>query len=72
MSYERADRTEASAAAVVDFLEGIQYPCSKEEIIDYATRQGAPQMVIDALQRLPEEQYYNLAHVIDRFSGVSP
>lgn len=72
MAYKRADRTEASAAAVVDFLEGIQYPCSKGEIIDYVTRQGAPQMVVDALQRLPEEEYYNIAHVIDRFSSVSP
>lgn len=72
MAYERVDRTDASAAAVVDFLEGIQYPCSKEEIIDYATRQRAPTMVVDALRRLPEEQYYDIAHVIDRFSKVSP
>ncbi|MGI5835506.1 MAG: DUF2795 domain-containing protein [Chloroflexota bacterium] len=72
MAYERADRTDASVAAVVDFLEGIQYPCSKEEIIDYVIRQDAPIMVVDALRRLPEEQYYDLAHVIDRFSRVSP
>lgn len=72
MAYERVDRTGDSAAAVVDFLEGIQYPCSKEEIIDYVTRQGAPSSVVDALHRLPEEQYYNITHVIDRFSAVSP
>lgn len=72
MAEERADRTEASPAAVVDFLEGVRYPCSKAEILEHVTRRGAPGMVIDALQRLPDEQYYDLAHVIDRFSRVSP
>ena len=72
MAQERADRTNASPAAVVDFLEGIQYPCSKAEILDHVRRRGAPAMVVDALQRLPEERYYDLAHLIDRFSRVSP
>jgi len=69
---ERVDRTEASPAAVVDFLEGVQYPCSKADIIQQVSRQGAPQMVIEALERLPEQQYYDLAHIIDSFSKVSP
>ncbi len=72
MAEERVDRTEASPAAVVDFLEGVQYPCSKSDILEQVQRQGAPQMVIEALQRLPDEQYYDLAQVIDRFSRVSP
>jgi hypothetical protein len=72
MAKERANRTEASPAAVVDFLEGIEYPCSKSDILEQVTTQGAPQMVIEALQRLPEQQYYDLAQVIDAFSRVSP
>ncbi|GEM_PF-7117998 len=72
MASERVDRTDASPAAVVDFLEGAQYPCSKQDILDHVARQGAPPMVIDALRRLPDEQYFNLAHVIDRFSSMSP
>ncbi len=72
MAEERVDRTYASPAAVVDFLEGVQYPCTKEDILRQVTMQGAPQMVIDALKRLPEETYYDLAQVIDRFSRVSP
>ncbi|MGE5619982.1 MAG: DUF2795 domain-containing protein [Sphingomonadaceae bacterium] len=72
MSEERVDRTEASPAAVVDYLEGVQYPCSKADILEHVTRQGAPQMVVDALQRLPDRKYYDLAQVIDYFSRVSP
>ncbi len=72
MSRDRADWLEASPAAVVDYLESISYPCSKAEILHHVARRGAPQTVIDVLQRLPEEQYYDLAHVMDRFSRVSP
>ncbi len=72
MAEERVDRSEASPAAVVDFLEGIQYPCSKADILEHVEQRGAPQMVIEALERLPERQYYDLAQVIDMFSRVSP
>ena len=72
MADEGSDRSEASPAAVVDFIEGVQYPCSKAEILEHAAKAGAPKMVMEALQRLPDEQYYNLAHLIDRFSRVSP
>ncbi len=72
MAKERADRTEASPSAVVDFLEGVQYPCSKAEILEQVSRQGAPRMVVTALQRLPDLQYYDLAQVMDHFSRVSP
>lgn len=72
MAKERAERTDASPAAVVGFLEGIAYPCSKAQILEYAAQQGAPRMVIEALELLPEEVYYDLAHLMDRFSGVSP
>jgi len=69
---ERVDRTDASPAAVVDFIEGVQYPCSKAQLLAQATRRGAPRMVIEALERLPEVTYYDLAQVMDRFSRVSP
>ncbi|MHB0868289.1 MAG: DUF2795 domain-containing protein [Chloroflexota bacterium] len=72
MSEERVDRTEASPAAVVDFLEGVHYPCSKADILEHVTRQGAPQAEIDALRRLADQQYYDLAQVIDYLSRVSP
>lgn len=72
MSQERVDRTEASPAAVVDFLEGVQYPCSKAEILEHVMRKGAPQAEVEALRRLPDQQYYDLAQVIDHFSRVSP
>ncbi len=72
MAEERIDRTEASPSAVADFLEGVQYPCSKADILEHVRGQGAPQMVIDALQRLPDLQYFDLAQVIDHFSRVSP
>jgi hypothetical protein len=72
MADERIDRSDVPPGAVVDYIEGIEYPCSKTEIINHAVMRGAPPMVIDALQRLPEEQYYDLAYLIDRFSRVSP
>ncbi|HEX2924347.1 MAG TPA: DUF2795 domain-containing protein [Chloroflexota bacterium] len=72
MAEERIDRSDVQPGAIVDYIEGVEYPCSKADIINQAVMRGAPQMVIDALQRLPDEQYYDLAYLMDRFSRVSP
>lgn len=45
------------------FLEGMVYPASKEQIIQYAEQQGADEDIIGTLQRLPEEEYETPADV---------
>ena len=38
-------------------LKGMEYPASKQDIVDYAKQQGADDNAIDILEQLPEEEY---------------
>ena len=38
-------------------LEGVDYPASKQDLIATAESNGAPQEVIEALQRVDKEQF---------------
>jgi hypothetical protein len=44
---------------VEDYLAGVDYPATKHELIDAALDAGAPQEVVERLQRLSREQYDN-------------
>lgn len=56
-----------SPANIVSFLEGLDFPASKDEIINYAEDNNAPQEIIDVLEQLPDQDYTNMADVM---SGV--
>jgi Protein of unknown function (DUF2795) len=38
-------------------LSGIDYPASKDEVVATAESNGAPQEIIDALQRMDSEEF---------------
>jgi len=57
----------ASPARVAEFLGGISFPCSKQDLITHARRKNAPKEVLDTLQRIPERTYNSMADVM---SGV--
>jgi len=38
-------------------LKGMDYPASKQDIVDYAKQQGADDNAIAVLEQLPEEEY---------------
>jgi len=42
-----------SPAEVQAYLRGLDYPVSTQDLIDRAKEQGAPQEIIDVLDRLP-------------------
>ncbi|HEY0374672.1 MAG TPA: DUF2795 domain-containing protein [Amnibacterium sp.] len=39
------------------FLSGIDYPASKDTIVETAKKEGADRAVLDALGRIPEGDY---------------
>ena len=43
--------------SVVQYLKGLDLPASKDEIIQTAHRNQAPQDVVDVLQKLPDQVY---------------
>lgn len=43
---------------LISYLEDAPFPCTKEELIDYAIRTGAPIEVIENLQELDDNEIY--------------
>lgn len=48
-------------------LAGIDFPASKSEVVEYARKKGGNQEIIDALDKMPDEQYTSMADV---FKGL--
>lgn len=62
--------TKVSAAQIQVYLKGIDYPAGKQEIIQTAQNNGAPQDVMQFLDRLPEKQYYYPTDVEQEFGKM--
>jgi hypothetical protein len=46
-----------SPATLEKYLTGINYPCSRQELVNHARHQNAPQDVIQTLQNLPRDKF---------------
>lgn len=53
-----------STATITSFLEGVIFPASRDELIDRAEYNNAPQEVIDALEQLEDQEYTSMADVV--------
>ena len=61
MPTERGVR--ASLAEIEKFLKGIDFPASKQDLIQYAEDNNAPEHVIEVLNNMPDQQYGSAADV---------
>ncbi len=52
-----------STAKVAKSLKGMHFPADKRNVVDYARKHEAPPEVMDALQRMPDDQYDSMAGV---------
>jgi len=59
-----------SSANIASFLEGISFPASKDELIDYAEDNNAPQDIIDVLEQLPDQEYTSMADIMSGIGQV--
>lgn len=50
------------------FLKGLDYPASKQEVINYAEKHGADQRVIETLERM-EDQTFDMPADISQAIG---
>lgn len=56
-----------SAANVTHALKGIDFPCSKDDLVKHAQKQSAESNVVDELKALPDQQYNSMAEVMKGF-----
>lgn len=57
-----------STATVSRYLEGLDFPATKQDIIEYAEDQNAPPDLLDVLHRMAEpadREYYCMAGIWD-------
>lgn len=59
-----------SVSELASYLKGISFPCGKQDIVDTARNNGAPDNVIDWLDRLPDKEYNNVTDVERGFSQI--
>ena len=59
-----------SPISIQKHLKGIQFPASKQELIETARKNGAPDDVLGMIQRLPQEQYKDAPNVAEAFGKV--
>ena len=62
-SMARESRQKATPAEVEKYLKGLDYPAERDELVDWATEEGAPDNVISLLERIPDREYESPADV---------
>lgn len=50
------------------FLGGMEYPATKEQIVEHAKEKGADEAVLDGLQAIPDREYNGPNAVSQAFS----
>ena len=59
-----------SAADIARYLKGIDFPANRQTIINTAKSNGAPDNVMQWMNRLPERQYKAPTEVEQEFSKI--
>jgi Protein of unknown function (DUF2795) len=50
------------------FLGGVEYPASRDQLVEHARSQGADQAVLDGLKSIPDREYNGPNAVSQAFS----
>ena len=48
-----------------DYFKGVEFPCSKQELIDFAEEHSAPERIIEMLDKLPDKEYESIMQVVE-------
>ncbi len=54
---ERQQTARVNPIQVQKYLKGVDYPCSKQELVNTAKREGADDNVIQTLERMPMDRF---------------
>ena len=52
-----------SLASIMTFLEGVDFPCYKEDVINTAEINDAPDEVFDILEQIPDSEYETMSQL---------
>lgn len=66
----RGDPNKASPAAIERYLKGIHYPAKKNDLIKQAQNNGAPDDVMNVLNRFEDKEYGSTVDVAKEVGNV--
>lgn len=55
---------------IQQFLDGLDYPASQAEVVDFARKNYAPLTILDQLELLPPGSFESFDHISDTLSGI--
>lgn len=61
--------TKANPVEIQKHLKGVDYPASKQELIQHAQKQGADQDLLSILEQLPENKEYETPTDLNKAIG---
>ena len=61
------DMVDLSPASIQRHLKGVDYPATKQDLIDHAKKQGAGEEVMAFLNSLPDERFKSPIGVMKNF-----
>lgn len=56
-----------SSGKIQEFLQGLNFPISKQELINKIREKGADNNIMSSLQKMTDKQYQTPADVVDEF-----
>ena len=60
----------ANPVTIQKYLRGIEYPCSKDELIEKAQEEGAEDDVIETLSAMPDEIFESPADIAQSIGKI--
>jgi len=66
----QAEHGRVSAAEVEKYIKGVDFPCDKDELIQCASENNAPEEVLDIMEDFPEQQFNSPVDVARCISEV--
>lgn len=59
-----------SVANITRHLKGIAFPAKKQDIVTHAEQNGADQAVLDAIGKLPDQEYGSMADLMKGYGST--
>lgn len=67
---QAASVAELSASAFQKYLRGMDYPAGKQDLVNQARKNNAPNAVIEVLDRFEDQTFHSAADVSREFGRV--
>jgi hypothetical protein len=70
MAKNKQTKTQQAASDVRKFLQEMEYPVTREDIMSFLNKNAAGTMFVEGLAKLPHEIFYDFRQVTKSLRGV--